>query len=95
MITTIGFIAAALTTASFVPQAIKTLRTRSTSDLSPAMYTSFFLGILCWLVYGILINDLPMIVANIITTGLSGTILFVILKNTIKQKATRKRKEES
>ena len=79
-IQTIGFISAILTTTAFLPQAIKTWRTKSTHDLSPLMFTLFCTGIVGWLIYGILINDLPMILANSVTIILAGTIMFFIIK---------------
>lgn len=76
----IGFFAAALTTISFLPQAIKTWKTKSTDDLSPFMFIMFFIGIAGWLWYGFLRDDLPMILANTVTIFLSGIILFFILR---------------
>jgi lactoylglutathione lyase len=76
----IGFVAACLTTGAFVPQAIKTWRTKSTDDLSPVMFILFCLGILLWLFYGIMKHDLPMILANSVTICLAGIILFYVLK---------------
>ena len=78
-IRTLGMISALLTTSSFLPQAIKTWRTRSTDDLSPLMFTLFFIGILGWLFYGIFINDLPMILANSVTIVLAGIIMYFII----------------
>lgn len=75
----LGLTSAALTTTSFLPQAIKTWKTRSTDDLSPLMFTLFCIGILGWLFYGIFIEDLPMILANIVTIILAGSIMFFIL----------------
>ncbi|MBA7582932.1 hypothetical protein ES708_24870 [subsurface metagenome] len=80
IIQTIGFISAILTTSAFLPQAIKTWRTRSTEDLSPMMFALFFLGIIGWLIYGILRSDLPMILANAITICLAGIIMFFIIR---------------
>ncbi len=73
--TWIGITAAVLTTAAFAPQAIQAWRTRSTKDVSLAMFTLMVSGIALWLVYGILISDLPLIVANSITLLLAGSIL--------------------
>jgi len=67
--------AALLTTAAFAPQAIKAWRSRSTKDVSLAMFALMVAGILLWLVYGILINDIPLIMANGITLLLAGAIL--------------------
>jgi len=55
----IGLIAAFLTTTAFFPQVIKTVKTKSTGDLSLPMYTLMFTGTLSWLVYGLLKGDLP------------------------------------
>ena len=77
----IGYLAATLTTVAFVPQAIKTIRTRDTSGISLGMYVVFTLGIACWFGYGIVLHSGPMIVANIITFGLSATILALKLRH--------------
>lgn len=77
----IGFIAAFLTTFSFAPQAIKTIRTRSTESLSLGMYSIFTLGVLCWLIYGIYLGDLPIIFANSVTLVFTSTILFMKLRH--------------
>jgi MtN3 and saliva related transmembrane protein len=71
----IGFLAACLTTLAFLPQAIKVWRTRSTSDLSLAMFLIFCLGVICWLLYGLAIGALPLILANAVTLVLAGSIL--------------------
>ena len=76
----IGIVAATLTTLSFVPQAIKVIKTRDTSGISLGMYVMFVTGILLWAIYGFIINDYPLIVSNIITLCLSGTILFFKIK---------------
>ena len=74
--TTIGLVSAALTTGAYVPQAVKTWRTRRTSDLSLSMFTMVFLGTAGWLAYGLLKDDLPIILANVITLGTSFVILY-------------------
>jgi MtN3 and saliva related transmembrane protein len=73
--TLLGFIAATLTTISFVPQALKIIKTKNTAAISLGMYIVFNIGILGWLVYGILLNELPIIIANAITIVLTLTIL--------------------
>ncbi len=80
LVQAIGISSAVLTTAAFLPQVIKTWRTRSTSDLSPTMFALFCFGILGWLIYGLLIHDLPIILANSVTICLAGTIMFFILR---------------
>lgn len=83
-ITLLGLIAACLTTAAFVPQTLKTIRTKSTEDLALSTFLMLFIGTFLWLVYGFSINDLPVIAANIITCLLTGVIL--ILKITAMMK---------
>lgn len=63
----IGFIAAILTSASFIPQAIQVIRTKDTSGISLLMYSMFVLGVALWTVHGFIINDLAVIGANIVT----------------------------
>ncbi len=71
----IGYTAAALTTASFVPQAWLTFRTRDVSGISLGMYASFTVGVALWLAYGVALGEWPIIVANAITLALAATIL--------------------
>lgn len=72
---TIGYVAAALTTGSFVPQAVLTLRTRDVSGISLGMYSAFTAGVALWLVYGIALGQWPIMIANLVTLGLAATIL--------------------
>jgi MtN3 and saliva related transmembrane protein len=76
----IGYIAAALTTISFIPQAVMTIRTRNTSGISLGMYVMFTAGVALWLVYGIGLQSWPMIVANTVTLALAATILALKLR---------------
>ncbi|MBL8323416.1 MAG: SemiSWEET transporter [Rubrivivax sp.] len=76
----LGALAAVLTTAAFVPQAVLTLRTRDTRGISLAMYTAFTLGVALWLAYGIVIGRWPIIVANAVTLALAATILAIKLR---------------
>jgi MtN3 and saliva related transmembrane protein len=71
----IGYTAAALTTSAFLPQALLTLRTRDVSGISLAMYSAFTLGVLLWLLYGLMIGQWPVIVSNVVTLVLATTIL--------------------
>lgn len=80
LITLIGLAAATLTTASFLPQVIKAWRSHSTHDISIGMFSLMATGNFLWLVYGILISDPPLVIANAITLGLSGTILGLKLR---------------
>lgn len=71
----LGYAAASLTTLSFVPQALLTLRTRDVSGISLTMYSVFTLGVALWLLYGIALGEWPIIVANAFTLALAATIL--------------------
>lgn len=70
-----GTIAAILTTASFLPQAIKTIKTKDTKGISTGMYSMFVVGVFLWIIYGIQLKDMPIIIANIITFILASIIL--------------------
>ncbi|MGL5021267.1 MAG: SemiSWEET transporter [Mycoplasmatales bacterium] len=71
----IGTIAAILTTISFLPQVIKVVQTKDTSAISLPMYIMFVAGIFCWVIYGFMLNDMNILIANLITLILSSTIL--------------------
>ena len=75
LIDTLGYLAAVLTTASFLPQAWLTFRTRDVSGISLAMYSVFTLGIALWLAYGLLISAWPIVIANAVTLVLAAAIL--------------------
>ncbi|MBT4540245.1 SemiSWEET transporter [Candidatus Woesearchaeota archaeon] len=76
----LGFAAGICTTGAFVPQVVKVLKTKSTEDLSLIMYVVMTLGILLWLIYGLLIKSSPVIIANVITLVLSMVVLVMKLK---------------
>ena len=80
LIDAIGTAAAMLTTASFVPQAWHTFRTRDVGGISLGMYASFALGVALWLLYGVLLGAWPIIVANAITLALALGILVMKLR---------------
>lgn len=73
----LGYCAAALTTGSFLPQALLTLRTRDVSGISFGMYSAFTAGVALWLVYGVMLGKWPIVVANTVTLVLAATILTV------------------
>ena len=76
-----GYVAATLTTVAFIPQAVKTIRTRDTHSISLGMYVVFTIGIMFWFGYGIVLGSWPMIVSNAITFVLSATILAMKLRH--------------
>ena len=63
-ITIIGLIAALFTTVSLLPQLIKVYKTKSTKDISTGMFTLFCGGVFLWFIYGVFVNDFPIIIAN-------------------------------
>lgn len=71
----IGSIAAVLTTFAFLPQVIKVIKTKDTESIALGMYLMQVLGIALWLAHGLVIQDLPLILANSVSFILSGTIL--------------------
>jgi MtN3 and saliva related transmembrane protein len=75
----LGYLAASLTTLSFVPQALLTLRTREVHGISAVMYSLFTLGVALWLAYGWRLGEWPIIVANAVTLALAATILAIKL----------------
>ena len=80
IVTVIGLVAGTLTTAAFLPQVVKTWRTRSTKDISLGMFLTLCSGITLWLIYGIATQDFPLILANGVTICLAGTILVFKLR---------------
>lgn len=80
-ITVLGLIAASCTTIAFLPQVIKAFRTRETKDISLLMYIVLVTGVFLWLVYGIIIEDIPLILANSLTLLFAAAVLILKLKN--------------
>ena len=78
----IGYCAAFLTTIAFLPQAIQSWRTRDLSGISLGMYSLFTVGVGLWLVYGLIIEKWPLILANAMTFALALSILLLKLRHT-------------
>jgi MtN3 and saliva related transmembrane protein len=76
----IGYCAAFLTTIAFLPQAIQSWRTRDLSGISVGMYSLFTVGVGLWLIYGLIIEKWPLIVANALTFALALSILVLKLR---------------
>ena len=76
----IGSVAAVLTTASFIPQAWHSFKTRDVSGISLSMYSAFTLGVALWLLYGVLLQSWPLMIANSITLVLAAAILGMKLR---------------
>lgn len=77
----LGYVAAALTTLSFLPQVIKTWRTGAARDLSLTTLAMFFAGVALWLSYGLAIGDGPLAAANGVTAALVASLLFLKLRD--------------
>jgi MtN3 and saliva related transmembrane protein len=77
----VGYVAATLTTFAFVPQAVKTLRTRDTRAISLGMYVVFAIGLCFWLAYGIVLGSWPIILSNIVTLALALVILALKIRH--------------
>lgn len=76
----LGLSAGAFTTIAFLPQVIKTWKSRSAKDLSLGMFSFFCIDVVMWLAYGILVRDIPVIAANLLTLMLASTLLFFKLR---------------
>lgn len=76
----IGMVAAVLTSASFIPQALKVIKTKDTSGISLVMYSMFVLGVVLWTIHGFIINDMAVIFANIVTFFFAAIVLVYKIK---------------
>jgi MtN3 and saliva related transmembrane protein len=72
----LGLVAGSCTTIAFLPQVLKTWRSGSAKDLSLSMFSFFSFGVLLWLIYGIVIRDIPIIAANLLTLLFASSILY-------------------
>jgi MtN3 and saliva related transmembrane protein len=81
----LGLSAGSLTTISFVPQVIKTWRSKSADDISTGMFAIFSTGLVLWMVYGIYLQSFPIIISNVITLVLTIIILILKYRYAIKQ----------
>lgn len=80
IVTAIGLIAAFLTTFSFIPQALHTIKTKDTSGISLYMYSIFTAGTFLWLIFGLLTTNIPVIAANAVTFVFASIILLFKIK---------------
>ena len=81
LVEVVGLVGAMLTTLAFVPQVVKIWNHRSSDGVSLSMYVCMLVGIIIWLAYGILIDSIAVIVANILSGILQVVIIFLPLKN--------------
>ena len=80
VVTILGLVAGTLTTLSFLPQLLKAWKSRSTHDISIGMFSMLALGVLLWLIYGLVTADIPVIAANAITLVFVALILALKLR---------------
>ena len=83
-----GYFAALLTTVAFLPQLIKTLRTKKADDVSLVTLVMFIIGLTSWIIYGYKISSIPILIANIITFILN--VFILILKVYFSKKSSNK-----
>ena len=76
----LGLVAAACTTVSFVPQVVKTVKTKHTEDISLLMYVVLTLGLFLWLLYGLLLRNIPLVAANSLSCSFSAIILYLKIR---------------
>ena len=76
----VGYLAAILTTFSFLPQALQVIRTKDTKGINLTMYSMFVGGVACWTVYGIYLGDMALIAANAVTLLFASTVLLYKLR---------------
>ncbi|MBF0253084.1 MAG: SemiSWEET transporter [Candidatus Omnitrophica bacterium] len=81
----IGHVAAFCTTVSFVPQVVKLVKTGEAEGISLIMYLIFTFGVLCWLTYGIILEQWPIIIANSVTIFFCIAIIYIKIKSEIKK----------
>ncbi len=80
IISYVGFFAGFCTTIAFIPQAIKAWKSKSTKDISLLMFLIFTTGVIFWLIYGVLLSELPLVIANAVTLVFAISILIAKIK---------------
>ncbi len=94
LIKLIGFLAGFLTTFSFLPQVVKSLRTRHMDDFNLLFIVLMLAGLVLWMVYGFMLGQLPLIVANGLTIALNLILLWLKLDDMVRQRAAKSKKLE-
>lgn len=89
LVSLIGISAACMTTISFVPQVYAILKSKNTSGISVTMYSIFTFGVFLWVIYGFIIEDMPVFVANLITLILTLSVLTLTITSRIRQKSSQ------
>ncbi|SNX28061.1 MtN3 and saliva related transmembrane protein [Polynucleobacter meluiroseus] len=87
----LGFIAACLTTAAFIPQTYHSITTKDLSGISLGMYAAFTCGVVLWMIYGYRIDSAPILLANLITFVLSVTILYLKIQHQLEERRESKK----
>ncbi|WP_299203716.1 SemiSWEET transporter [uncultured Amphritea sp.] len=89
LVSLIGISAACMTTISFVPQVYAILKSKNTSGISVTMYSIFTFGVFLWVIYGFIIEDMPVFLANLITLILTLSVLTLTITSRIRQKSSQ------
>ncbi len=84
--TLIGMIAAVCTTAAFVPQVLQILKSGNVDGISVAMYSILTFGVALWMIYGIILQDLPLFLANLVTFLLSSSVLALTIRKRLQNR---------
>lgn len=87
MIEWIGFVAAAMTTLCNLPQLLRVMRKRKTAGISLRMYLLLCGGLALWVVYGLLTDDLPIVIANTCSLSLAGSICLIVARKRLRKRA--------
>jgi MtN3 and saliva related transmembrane protein len=86
IISVLGFVAAALTSLSYIPQVQKALPKESTGDLSLKMLVALFIGLALWIVYGLMVEDMVIVIANCVGAALVGVVLWCKVRDVMAQR---------
>jgi MtN3 and saliva related transmembrane protein len=86
IISVLGFVAAALTSLSYIPQVQKALPKESTGDLSLKMLVALFIGLALWIVYGLMVEDMVIVIANCVGGALVGVVLWCKVRDAMAQR---------
>lgn len=83
LVSVIGYTASVLSTIAFIPQALYVVKTKDTQSISLPTYTIFVLSVIFWFLYGIALNDIPIVASNIVCIIMGGIILWYKVKETL------------
>ncbi|WP_428036631.1 SemiSWEET family sugar transporter [Amphritea sp.] len=91
LVSLIGTCAACMTTISFVPQVYEIVKSKNTSGISITMYATFTLGVFLWVIYGLVREDMPVLLANLVTLVLTLCVLTLTITSRLRQRNAQPR----